>query len=50
MGFFMGISLISIVEVIELLFLRVLPRFCWGDTRLYGIGQRKDKSRMGKVD
>ncbi|KAL9182450.1 hypothetical protein ACHAXT_013102 [Thalassiosira profunda] len=40
-GFFMGISLISIVELfVELLGLRLMPRL-WGKKQLYGIGQRK---------
>lgn len=40
-GFFMGISLISIVElVVELIGLRLLPRL-WGEKRLFGIGQKK---------
>lgn len=39
-GLYMGVSLISIVEVFgELLGLRMIPRL-WGDTRLYGIGGR----------
>ena len=40
-GFFMGISIISIVELfVELIGLRLLPRL-WGVTSLYGIGQKK---------
>jgi hypothetical protein len=39
-GLYMGVSLISIIEVFgELLGLRLLPRL-WGDDRLYGIGGR----------
>ena len=50
MGFFAGISIISIVELFgELLGLRLLPRL-WGDTRIYGIGQRSNKKEMGLVD
>ena len=42
-GFFMGISIISIVEFfVELIGLRLVPRL-WGRNELYGIGQRKDK-------
>jgi len=41
MGFFMGISLISLIEIFgELLGLRIVPRL-WGDKRLYGVGQKK---------
>lgn len=40
-GFFMGISVISLVELfVELIGLRLLPRL-WGKKSLYGIGQRK---------
>lgn len=40
-GFFMGISLVSIVELfVELIGLRLIPRL-WGDKSLYGIGQKK---------
>lgn len=40
-GFFMGISLISIVELfVELIGLRLLPRL-WGRKQLYGLGQKK---------
>ena len=40
-GFFMGISLISIVVlVVELMGLRLLRRL-WGEKRLFGIGQKK---------
>ena len=40
-GFFMGISIISIVELfVELIGLRLLPRL-WGVTSLYGIGQKE---------
>mmetsp|Transcript_5301 Transcript_5301/g.12029 ORF Transcript_5301/g.12029 Transcript_5301/m.12029 type:complete len:485 (+) Transcript_5301:171-1625(+) len=40
-GFFMGISIISIVEVfVELIGLRLVPRL-WGKRLLYGIGQKK---------
>ncbi|CAB9519788.1 Acid-sensing ion channel [Seminavis robusta] len=50
MGFFMGISLISIVELFgELIGLRILPRFFCGDRRLYGVGQRRDYTQMGVV-
>lgn len=42
-GFFMGISIISIVEFfVELIGLRLVPRL-WGRNELYGIGQKKDK-------
>lgn len=41
MGFFMGLSMISVVEIfVELMGLRLIPRL-WGDRRLYGIGQKK---------
>lgn len=41
MGFFMGISMISVVEIVgELLCLRLIPRL-WGNDRLYGIGQKQ---------
>jgi hypothetical protein len=43
LGFFMGISIISVVElVIELIGLRLLPRFLFGNTKLYGVGQKQD--------
>ena len=38
MGLFVGISVISIIEIFsELMIFRLLPRF-WGDRRLYGVG------------
>jgi len=41
MGFFMGLSMISVVEIfIELLGLRLIPRL-FGNTHLYGVGQKK---------
>jgi len=40
-GFFMGISIISIVEFfVELIGLRLIPRL-WGREELYGIGKKK---------
>lgn len=40
-GFFMGISMISLVElVVELIGLRLLPRL-WGNRQLFGIGQKQ---------
>mmetsp|Transcript_30923 Transcript_30923/g.45724 ORF Transcript_30923/g.45724 Transcript_30923/m.45724 type:complete len:531 (+) Transcript_30923:125-1717(+) len=39
-GFFMGISMISIIEFMELLCLRLLPRL-WGNRQLFGIGQKQ---------
>lgn len=41
MGLFMGISVISVIEIFgELLPLRLLPRL-WGDNRLYGMGSKE---------
>lgn len=37
MGLFLGISVISLMEIGELLFVRLMPRLC-GEGRLYGIG------------
>lgn len=43
MGLFVGISLISITElVVELTMLRLIPRL-WGDRRLFGIGSNADR-------
>jgi len=40
MGLFLGISVISLIELCgELLILRLIPRL-WGDKRLYGIGSK----------
>ena len=50
MGFFMGISIISVIELFgELFGLRLIPRF-FGDYRIYGLGQRSDRTRLGRVD
>lgn len=49
MGFFMGISTISIIELFgELIGLRLLPRV-FGDKRLFGIGQRANRKELGVV-
>ena len=41
MGLFMGLSMLSLVEVFgELLALRCVPRL-WGDRRLYGVGSKQ---------
>lgn len=37
MGLFLGISVISIMEVGELVLMRLIPRL-WGERRLYGLG------------
>ncbi|KAL3933869.1 MAG: hypothetical protein SGARI_003604 [Bacillariaceae sp.] len=43
LGFFMGISIISIAELlVELIGLRLLPRWLFGRTQLYGVGQQYD--------
>ena len=43
MGLFVGISLISITElVVELTMLRLVPRL-WGGRRLFGIGSNVDR-------
>lgn len=43
LGFFMGISIISVAELfIELFGLRLLPRFLFGNNKLYGLGQKQD--------
>jgi hypothetical protein len=42
MGLFVGISVISIIEIFsELMIFRLLPRF-WGDRRLYGVGSTEN--------
>lgn len=44
MGLFMGVSLLSVIEVFgELISLRLLPRWISGETRIYGIGSYENK-------